>query len=40
MVERAARRVVEEIVAGAPAGWTRAVLASAAGRGGISVSGG
>lgn len=40
MVERAARRVVEEIVANAPAGWTRAVLASTAGRGRVSVSGG
>ncbi|GAA2079066.1 hypothetical protein GCM10009780_15120 [Actinomadura alba] len=40
MVERAARRVVEEIVASAPAGWSHAVLASTAGRGGVSVSGG
>ncbi|NUW32609.1 SMI1/KNR4 family protein [Nonomuraea sp. SMC257] len=40
MVERAARRIVEKIVASAPAGWTRAVLASTAGRGGASVSGG
>ncbi|MDT0347622.1 SMI1/KNR4 family protein [Streptomyces litchfieldiae] len=39
MVERAARRIVEKIVASAPAGWTRAVLASTAGRGGVSVSG-
>ncbi|MFC7262740.1 SMI1/KNR4 family protein [Streptomyces lutosisoli] len=40
MVERAARRIVEEIVASAPAGWTRAILTSTAGRGGVSVSGG
>lgn len=40
MVERAARRIVEEIVARAPAGWTRAILASTAGGGGVSVSGG
>lgn len=40
MVERAARRVVEKIVASAPAGWTRALLAGTAGRGGVSVSGG
>ncbi|MGW6503866.1 SMI1/KNR4 family protein [Nonomuraea angiospora] len=40
MVERAARRVVEKIVAAAPAGWTWAVLDSRAGRGGVSVAGG
>ncbi|MGO4755033.1 SMI1/KNR4 family protein, partial [Streptomyces sp. 2MCAF27] len=40
MVERAAGRIVEEIVASAPAGWTRAILASTAGLGGVSVSGG
>lgn len=40
MVERSTRRVVEKIVASAPEGWTRAVLASTAGRGGVSVSGG
>ncbi|MDX3232193.1 SMI1/KNR4 family protein [Streptomyces sp. ME19-01-6] len=40
MVERAAGRIAEEIVASAPAGWTRAILASTAGRGGVSVSGG
>ncbi|WP_240627653.1 SMI1/KNR4 family protein [Streptomyces scopuliridis] len=39
MVERVARRIAEEIVASAPEGWTRAVLASTAGRGGVSVSG-
>ncbi|MBT2386782.1 SMI1/KNR4 family protein [Streptomyces sp. ISL-11] len=40
MVERATRRIVEEIVADAPAGWTRAVLGCTAGGGGVSVSGG
>ncbi|MER5185386.1 SMI1/KNR4 family protein [Streptomyces sp. NPDC002896] len=39
MVERVARRIVEEIVASAPRGWRRAVLASSAGRGGTRVSG-
>ncbi|MFF1417039.1 SMI1/KNR4 family protein [Streptomyces sp. NPDC058280] len=40
MVEQAARRIVEEIVASAPAGWTRALLASTAGGGSVSVAGG
>ncbi|MGW1978199.1 SMI1/KNR4 family protein [Streptomyces sp. NPDC001889] len=33
------RRIAERIVASAPTGWTRAVLGSEAGRGGVSVSG-
>lgn len=40
MLEQAARRVAEKILAAGPAGWTRAVLAAEAGRGGISLSGG
>ncbi|ORT60898.1 SMI1/KNR4 family protein [Streptomyces sp. CB03238] len=40
MVERAARRIAEEIVASAPTGWTRAELASTAGGGSVSVAGG
>ncbi len=40
MVEQAAQRVAEKIVASAPAGWTRVVVAAKAGRGGISLSGG
>ncbi|MEU5210110.1 SMI1/KNR4 family protein [Streptomyces sp. NPDC020742] len=40
MVEQATRRIVEQIVAQAPAGWTRAVLSSTAGGGSIGVSGG
>ena len=39
MVEQAARRVVEEIVARAPSGWTRAILASTASQAGGSVAG-
>ncbi|MEZ0096236.1 SMI1/KNR4 family protein [Streptacidiphilus sp. EB129] len=39
MVERATRRIAEEIATKAPAGWTGAVLTSTAGRGGASVSG-
>lgn len=39
MVEQAARRIVEKLVAAAPEGWTRAVLACTAGAGGASLSG-
>lgn len=40
MVEQAAQRIAEEIVASAPAGWTRVVVAGGAGSGGTSLSGG
>ena len=40
MVEQAVRRIAEELAAKAPAGWTGAVLASTAGRGGASAGGG
>ncbi|MFC9969327.1 SMI1/KNR4 family protein [Spirillospora sp. NPDC127200] len=39
MVQGQARRVAERVFAGAPAGWTRAVLDSTAGLGGVSVVG-
>ncbi|WP_067489344.1 SMI1/KNR4 family protein [Actinomadura hibisca] len=39
MTHGQARRVAEQIVAGAPAGWTGAVLDSTAGQGGVSVAG-
>ncbi|MFD9903218.1 SMI1/KNR4 family protein [Streptomyces sp. NPDC059063] len=39
-LEQTVRQIAEGIVARAPAGWTRAVLASTAGGGGVSVSGG
>ncbi|MEU6809040.1 SMI1/KNR4 family protein [Streptomyces sp. NPDC046831] len=40
MVEQAVRPVVEAIAAGAPNGWTHAVLHGRAGRGGTGVTGG
>ncbi|WP_425245649.1 SMI1/KNR4 family protein [Streptomyces sp. NEAU-NA10] len=40
MVEQAARRMAEQIVTKAPAGWTRAVLSGRAGHGGSGMTGG